>query len=261
MPPPHDAALLTDAHRAAQSRIGAETVRSLLAAFRLLDPTNIDASVQRWLSVVVPIVARQRAKSALLAANYLGVLRAIEVGMTAAAFTPAVLDAIDTQQVTRSLTVTGPAAMKLGQKRGLTFAQLLDLGAARSSAAGMRHALAGGRDTIEAAVSADRAALGYVRVTGGKACAFCQMLCSRGAVYKTEMSAEMANVGHHPRGHRGAGASYHDGCNCISKPIYRTDDPILARSDTLRRRWSEATQGTSGADALNAFRRSLEAGR
>ena len=76
MPPRPDPVRLTDAHRAAQSRIAVDTARALVAAFRLLDPGRIDATVDRWLSVTVPIVGRQRAVSARLAANYLSTLRA-----------------------------------------------------------------------------------------------------------------------------------------------------------------------------------------
>lgn len=261
MPPRPDPVRLTDAHRAAQSRIAVDTARALVAAFRLLDPGRIDATVDRWLSVTVPIVGRQRAVSARLAANYLSTLRAIELGMTAAGFTPTLEDVGVEERVVKSLIVTGPATVKLGQERGLAAAKVFDVAASKMAAAGIRHALEGGRETVYRAVSDDDAVIGYVRVTRGDSCAFCLMLCSRGAVYKNEMTGEMVGMDGRRRFRRTQGDPFHDGCNCQAKPVYRDDDPILERSHALKEQWDESTRGHSGADALNAFRRALTTSR
>lgn len=261
MPPQPDPIRLTDAHRAAQSRIATDTVRALLAAFRLLDPDRIDATIDRWLSVAVPIIGRQRATSARLAGNYLSTLRAIELGMTARAFTPVLEDVGIEERVVKSLIVTGPATVKLGHERGLSAAKIFDVAASKMAAAGVRHALDGGRETVYRTVSDDDAVIGYVRVTRGNSCGFCLMLCSRGAVYKDEMTGEMVGMDGRRRFSRTQGDPFHDGCNCQAKPVYRDDDPILERSHELKAQWDESTRGYSGTDALNAFRRSLEASR
>jgi hypothetical protein len=148
MPPQPDPIRLTDAHRAAQSRIATDTVRALLAAFRLLDPDRIDATIDRWLSVAVPIIGRQRATSARLAGNYLSTLRAIELGMTARAFTPVLEDVGIEERVVKSLIVTGPATVKLGHERGLSAAKIFDVAASKMAAAGVRHALETGDHTL-----------------------------------------------------------------------------------------------------------------
>lgn len=253
---PDPAIVLTQAHRLAQAKIGAATVRAQLAAFKVLDPEALDATVAKWLRVAVPIVQGQRTASARLAANYLTALRAIELPDVAPI--TAVLDELaDVKAVQTSLTVTGPLRIKQAMLAGQTLEQATETAMVSSARAGLRHALDGGRGTIVKTVNVDDRAIGYVRVTGVKPCAFCAMVASRGAVYKTEMSAEMAAVGARVRGTRQPGDRYHDGCQCTAKPVYAADDPQLAESERYAALWGESTEGLGGKDALNAFRQAL----
>ncbi|MCA1674073.1 MAG: hypothetical protein LC799_18370, partial [Actinobacteria bacterium] len=75
-----------------------------------------------------------------------------------------------------------------------------------------------GRRTLVEATTADTAALGWARVpTGERTCHFCAMLCTRGAVYKSEATAG-----------RGANArfvgegefKFHDSDDCAILPIF-----------------------------------------
>lgn len=250
------AVLLTKAHRMAQARLGASTVQALLAGFRVLDPTALDATVADWLRVVTPIVQKQRTTSARLAANYVLTLRNVELP-GARPIVPVLAEELDARVVARSLTVTGPGTIKRGMLAGRTLEQATDTAMAAAARAGMRLALNGGRSTVTKTVEADDRAIGYVRVTSGNPCAFCAMLASRGAVYKTEMAGEMASVGYRVRGTRQPGDRYHDGCHCTAKPVYMPDDPQLNEADKFRQLWDESTAGFGGADALNAFRRAL----
>lgn len=251
---------LSEAYRLAQARIGAATVQALLAAFALVDPANIDDTTAAWLRVVLPIIDAQRAQSATLGANYYDLLRNLELD-NPDPFTPTVYDTGDAAQVATSLTVTGPYSLKSATGRGVSLAAAIQTAAARSSAAGMRHAMAGGRETVEAAIHDDPQCVGYVRVTSGHPCAFCAMLNSRGDVYKNEMTAELVGLSGRVRGTRKPGEHYHDGCHCIAKPIFKMTthevDSVQQHADL----WAESTRGLSGRDALNAFRRALDKSR
>lgn len=85
---------------------------------------------------------------------------------------------------------------------------------------------------------------GFRRVASGGACAFCQMLASRGGVYSK----------------RGANFEAHDGCTCSAEPIFHADEQEPPDVIALRELWDRSTRGLSGKDALNAFRRAQAAG-
>lgn len=235
------AAQLTELHRLAQLRLGAQTVAQLRSAWGLLDPEDLDATFEGWLRVAVPVVQANRAMSSSLAAGYVQAFRRAELAGAAGPFRSVLAAPVDVKMVTTSLLVTGPWSVKTAMSNGIDLARAADIAEARSSAAGMRHALDGGRDTIVDSVAADRQALGWARVASGNACAFCAMLASRGPTY-SEASADF---------------EAHDGCQCGAEPVYSTNAAWPANSQRYRDLWNEHTAGASGADALNAFRQAL----
>lgn len=237
------ASRLTEAHRLAQARLGAQAAQQLLAAWQLLDPAELDATLDRWLRVVVPLVNAQRVTSARLSANYLSTFRALELGSSS--YVPFLVEKIAPEAVVTSMTVTGPVAIRAALGRGIPFPTAVDRAAAGMAAAGMRHVLGGGRDTISTSIEADRKALGYARVTSGKTCAFCAMLASRGPVYKSQASAERAKDG----------GKYHDSCNCTTEPVYREGAPWPAGAQRYHDLWQEVASGSD--DPINTFRRAL----
>lgn len=193
---------LTESHRLAQARIGAETVRQLLGAWTVIDPRRLDATVTAWLGIAVPLVEAQRSKSVGVAANYLRTFRALELG-TLNGFAP-VLGQADPTTVATSLTVVGVASLKAATAKGKALDVAARTAQARTAAAGMRQALTGGRDTIVQTVAADPQARGWARVTSATPCDFCQMLADRGAVY----------------GEDSADFQAHDSCGCSAEPAY-----------------------------------------
>lgn len=237
-----EGAQLTEAHRLAQLRIGQQTSVRMLSARQLLDPADLDASFLDWLSVVTPIVETGNTASATLAANYLSVFRALELGIPAGRFTPAVVEGVDERQLRISMLVNGPISMKNALQRGVPLSTAAANAAANSAGAAMRLALNGGRDTVLATVAEDRRALGWARAASGGACAFCAMLASRGPVY-SERTVDF---------------EAHSHCACAAEPVYRDDAGWPAGSERYREIWDEATEGLSGTDATNAFRRALE---
>lgn len=235
-------AQLTELQRTAQLRLAAQTVAQLRSAWGLLDPADLDATFQQWLRVAVPVVQANRAASSRLAAAYLAAFRRAEIG-TVADLKVVFAAPVDVKAVTTSLLVTGPWSVKTAMTRGVQLARAADVAQARTAAAGMRHALDGGRDTLLDTVAADPKALGWARVASGNACAFCAMVASRGPEYKSEESANF---------------EAHDGCQCGAEPVYQADAAWPPNSQRYRDLWDEHA---SGADnPLNAFRRALADG-
>jgi hypothetical protein len=227
--------LLTEAHRVQQARLGADTVRQMHTLFRVLDPANLDRTVERWLSLAVPLVQAQRTKSSAAAGRYVAAFRTAETG---AAIAPVLADTAPAAALLTSLTVTGPVALKRAAARGVELDQAVDLATVQVGKAAMRHALNGGRDTITQTVSSDPRALGWARAVSGKPCAFCAMLASRGPVYAKDT----------------AGFDAHDGCSCSAEPVYSAAASWPPGGQQYRQLWDETTAGLGGQDAVNAFR-------
>jgi hypothetical protein len=193
---------LTEAHRLGQSRIGAATATDLLLTWGLIDPKRLDETTPVWLRVAVQVIQNRHRQSAGLAGDYVTVLRLLQVGES---IPPVIVTALDVAAVSTSLTVTGPVSLKNAMSLARPLDAASDTARSNTARAAMRHALAGGRDTIAATVASDPVAVGYRRVTSGDACKFCEMLAGRGEVYGK-------NTSHF---------ASHDGCSCNSEPVYR----------------------------------------
>jgi hypothetical protein len=196
------ASRLTEAHRLAQLRLGVVTVARMRTIWRLLNPEALDATYPEWLAAAYPIVQAQRSTSARLAANFLTAFKTLELG-TAARLAPVLSETADREAVATSLLVTGPLSVKRAMARGIQVAKAMPVAEAASSAAAMRHALDGGRQTINQTLRADPDAQGWVRVASGSACQFCTRLDGK----------------RHPTDD--ADFPAHDGCSCSQEPVYR----------------------------------------
>lgn len=150
---------------------------------------------------------------------------------------------------------------------------------AGNDAAGTVHktALDAGRRALDTAMRRDRRIRSVARGLGPNPCAFCAMLASRGFVYMSGASASGTTarisqndneVGPVDRDgndrYSGAGIRiFHDNCNCY--PIYRwvdeTEMPLPERNAYFQEMWPVVTDGETGVDALNAWRRWLYAQR
>jgi hypothetical protein len=235
-------ARLTEAHRLAQARLGAQTIRALRAVFPLLDPAALDATFDRWLIAVLPIVRSQHNVSARLAAAYLTTFRTLELGPEA--FVPVVAQDISEKAVATSMLVTGPVSIRSNLAKAVPLVRAMSIAEANVARSGMRHALNGGRNTIQNSVQNDARALGYARTTSAKACSFCALLASRGPVYNK------STVDFHA----------HDGCHCGSEPVYRRDADWPSGSRRYQTLYEDAkrTATAEGIDVLVAFRRAVE---
>lgn len=92
--------------------------------------------------------------------------------------------------------------------------------AAYAAGVAQQATVGGARTMVEASGSADKGLRGWVRVSGsGRPCAFCAMLLSRGAVYKSKQTATTAKK---PRADGTTG--YHPNCKCYSLPVFANTD-------------------------------------
>lgn len=243
-------ALLTEAHRLAQVRISADSVRQLLAIWPLLDPDDIDATLGRWLVAAMAVVNQQRGRSAALSRAYLERFRAVEVP-DAEPFTTPPTPPVEPAAVSTSLLVRGPYLLRKMLSEATPKAVAVESAGAAAASAGARHALSGGRDLIDAHTAADPMAQGARRVTSAGCCAFCAMLSARS--YSGLSSAAF---------------QAHDGCNCTSEVKYPDGAQIVERqarefAALYDRARSDRDGGYGGGKNpnLNAFRRALDAQR
>lgn len=241
-----EGAQLTQAHRLAQTGIAAQTTAAVLDTWDLLDVEDLDRTAPRWLRVVRPVLVDQHRKSARASAVYFKAFRAVELDTAERVPVTITLAAPVLEQLITSMRVQGPVRAKALVAAGVPQLRAMEKASVEMARTAARLALGGGRDTIDGAIRTDPKAIGWARVTSGNPCAFCAMLASRGPVYRSEDTA--------------AGFEYHDGCFCTAEPTYSRDADWPAGSRELRDRWDAATEGASGTDALNAFRRSLAGG-
>lgn len=220
---------LTEQHRILQRRLAALTVAQMRQLWRLLDPENLPASSEDWLTATVAMIERNHAASAALSARYFVQFRQTEVRDGAFQLPPAPI--LNREQATTSLTVTGISRVAQGKAAVDTAA-----------AAAVRLVLNGGRGTLVDAVEADPVALGWIRVTDGDPCAFCALLASRGPTFKSRGSA---------------GFQAHDSCACTAEPVYDRNTEWPGRNREWADLYSEVAQGQP--NPLNAFRRAYEA--
>lgn len=150
---------------------------------------------------------------------------------------------------------------------------------AGSDAAGRVHktALDAGRRALDTAMRSDRRIRSVARGLGPNPCAFCAKLASRGFMYMSGRSAtgttarisqndnEVGPVDREGNDRYSAAGIriFHDNCNCY--PIYRWVDeaemPLPERNAYFQEMWPVVTDGETGVDALNAWRRWLYAQR
>lgn len=256
---------LTEAFKTTQTREAAKVAALVALYYRQRVQVEDPSSVQAWLDLVIPRIIRASDSGARLAQQFYAAVRRIEAP-TATPFTPtAALGMVD-PGVKKSLMAVGPGDYmnKMRQFEQLelsptakkaALAEAKQVTSVKLAQAVVRHAQAGGRQTIYAGAEQDRTALGWVRVTRANPCFFCAMLASRGLHYRAfdQGSFDLSDA----RFDGDGDAKVHDKCGCSLKPVYVADgDPVLARNETYVDLW--ARWGAGGGDAALRFRRGYE---
>lgn len=149
------------------------------------------------------------------------------------------------EQIIISTRVAGPVAFKEHMTLSGNADASVRTMADRLEGAGQRLVLEGDRGTTMGTVQQSPRIVGWRRIQGRpEPCPFCLMLISRGAVYSKETVRFRA----------------HDWCACSAEPLYRREqEPETVRD--LYRDWQQATRGETGAGAVRAWRRNIDAQR
>lgn len=255
---------LTEAYKAAENKQAAKVAALVALYYRSRVDVEDPSSIERWLEIVIPQIIRYSDSSADRAAAFFTAARRIEVP-TAPPFSPEPVKGVVDDGVRKSLMVVGPYAYtnKAAEIRNLAtpprnaeglLRQAKETTSKKLAAATIRHAQAGGRQTIYENSARDRVALGYVRVTREKPCAFCALLASRGLRYRaySEDSFFLSNQQFTGDGD----AKVHDSCGCSLKAVYTTEDPLVDRTKVFTDLYDRF--GAGGGDALLRFRRGYD---
>lgn len=253
---------LTRAQKAQQNRDAARIAALVALYYQKRVVVEDPSSVEAWLEAMIPQIINASDRGARSAAIFFEALRQIEAPTASTARATPTLGAVDAG-VRKSLMAVGPGdymnkATQINRldippaaRRGL----LLDakkVTTAKIAAATVRHAQAGGRQTI--VDNSDRTALGWIRVTRNDPCFFCAMLASRGIHYRafSEDSFDLSD----PRFTGDGNAKVHDECGCSIKPVFADNDPVLDQNATFADMWER--WGAGGGDAALRFRRGYE---
>jgi hypothetical protein len=249
---------LTRSHQVSQARKAAELLVLAMRFWRSsMRVDNIDLGVRSWLGSTIAAVLEYRRRSADMAAAYYQAFRVLETRDLVAVPPIVLAREISAEQLRTSLVVTGVASFKEAmRKQPLTPEQqqeALDVAGRRQAAAAIRHALNGGRETIDRTVQQDRRALGYARVTRETPCYFCAMLASRGPVFKASSFDESD-----PRFVGIGDVKVHDSCSCALEPWFSEGAEWPGRAREFDQLWGSSTKGKSGNEAVKAFRKAYE---
>jgi hypothetical protein len=229
------------AFQAEQALTAAVLIQDVIGLFSGLMPQSRDVR-QAWPPIrgaIARIIRERHAQSAISAAHFYQETRVL--AQAPGEFEPVMPRVLSDLRVLGTLDATGPWQMLGSIGSGMSVAQAAQKASVTVAGAAGYLALSGGRDTITGSVQADPQALAWARqTTSAHPCAFCSMLASRGAVYKTEKSA---------------GFRAHNHCACVPVPLFSKEDIKLMRDNDLYLQWQKVTQGYGGKDALNAWRR------
>lgn len=255
---------LTTAFKTKQNRDAAR-IAALIALY-YQKRVNVEdmQSVEAWLDLIVPRLIATSDLGARDAANFYSGLRRLEVPGAEAFDARAALGMVD-DGVRKSLLAVGPydymnkasSIREMDRSPLQTKALLVEAKLATTkalTAAAVRHAQAGGRQTIYTASEEDRVALGWVRVTRAKPCHFCAMLASRGLQYRAfkEGAFDLSNA----RFTGDGDAKVHDECGCCLKAVFAENDPVVAKNEVFTDLWER--WGAGGGDAMVRFRRGYD---
>lgn len=196
--------LMAERHRAAQLRVRAALLNDVTVLWGAIDLSDIDASWGALMPSLVRVVEEHRANSAQVASNYYKAARAREVPVDfsepADEFEPPGDVPPDRKLVEGALTLAGPILLKKGLARGQPNPR--NTAMSRIVGEGTRVVLGGGRDTMARALSKDKRAKGWERVTSSSACEFCQGIADEG------ISAP------------GGGFEAHAHCGCSARAVF-----------------------------------------
>lgn len=217
MGPAELATALTRAHGAAQGGIVSGALRRVLTFWGVLDVENLDQSFAEYLRVVEPVLAEAKHNSARAASGYYDMLRTAQHVPGTSPAGRYLADLVTSGEMELTLGPIGPAYVRKALEGGMTFEQAAAAAWVKQSGAMSHTILGGARDTLARRIEGDDRAKGFQRAPfDHNCCAFCGVLASRGAVYKSRGAAILAK----------SGKRYHPHCRCQPQPIFRSGTPL-----------------------------------
>ncbi|MEV4739799.1 hypothetical protein [Streptomyces sp. NPDC049555] len=240
---------LADGHRRRQEALGRALRAEYLTAWSRYRAATPGPEAERaWSATVTRLVHKYGLASAELAADYYEEAR--QAAAVSRPFTVPVADPPHPTQINAARKALRASAALRPDDDGAELERWRVTQRDREVAAVQRLAAQAGRRTIEKAARADPEAVGWVRVTGGNACAFCALLAMRGLVFADSTRARRT----------AAGDPYHDRCACTAEPVFRgrpsDPEPEIAEWEAL---YYDASHGVYGAEKVRAFRRAYDA--
>ncbi|MFA5636396.1 MAG: hypothetical protein WC977_10910 [Anaerovoracaceae bacterium] len=235
---------LTEGHRIAQLTLSAEVARKVAALWPLMAAGD-DATA--WVEAVIRLLMDEFQVSAAVARQYYTQFREAETGEP-----PPFVDfpVVEPQpEVMRvGLISHGPFVLAKQLKMGKLWEIAQQRARADASAEAIRLAAEGGRQQILESIKKDSGSLGWARVVGGKPCAFCAMLASRGPAYKGRSSATF---------------QAHPSCGCTAEPVFSRSQPWPEGSEKFKQIYETAKRTAKEEDGnvTNVFRRMVESPR
>jgi hypothetical protein len=228
--------------QASQAGLAVALGLALAVLWPNLDLANLRRDLPAFKAAVAQQVQRYAAASATLAARQYAQQRKAAVG---GGFSPRPVDPPPVEQVAQAVDWAAQplwAADVLAQPPTEAGSTAIADAKARLAASSERLVLDAGRNTIIDNAQRDRQAKGWARVPEPGACSFCLMLATRGAVYRSEGTADFKS---------------HDNCRCHVEPVFTAYEPP-ARVREAEALWVSSTRGKSGNAARIAFRQAVE---
>jgi hypothetical protein len=221
-----------------QAFLAAASVRDILTVWSQLNQQDVRSSWPALRTALSALIQNRYSQAAALGTTYYQQARQ-------AAGVPGVADLAAPEVpgddlIGATLDATGPYGMLGRIKAGQQVTQAAQNSGVIMAGAGQRLITNGARQAVLQSVSADKRAVAWMRVTSANPCSFCSLLASRGAVYRSEASA---------------GFEAHSHCMCVAAPVFSHADAQATRNNPLYQQYKQATKGTSGQDAMNAWRR------
>lgn len=211
--------LLTRAHRQRLDQIAGLTERQIAQLAETIDTADIDRWWQRVEARALRSVQEGTQAMTQLTAGYLrrhAGLERVRVTPAPAPFNP--------ERARTSLRVAGPVAFKTHLTEHGDVEGAVRVTRSQLTGSADRLARFGDRETLTLSIRENQTLRGYQRIGGGKTCAFCTMLISRGPVY----GADGADFDSHPR------------CGCSAEPVYSTSTPMTEEAERARALYDKA---------------------
>lgn len=212
-------------HQADMTAIQTIAVAELLREAGDLAGMDPDAAASMLRELVADLLSVYGDEAAVEAADFYDELREAAVTAAVAAFAAQLAPDLSPDDVQEAL--SWPLAPLFGNP--------VDFAAALNRTAGVLGGMVGmmGQNTIAGSAAADPAGTRYARHASANACAFCRLMATRGATFRTKESAlyvvgeidpRSGGTRRGPRGTQPIGEKYHDFCKCIVVPVFPGDE-------------------------------------